>query len=100
MEAKANSSYISAFDGIRGVSILIVFIAHLGFEHIIPGGLGVTIFFFISGFLITRLLIAEFERSNTIGLKDFYPQTSQALSSTFVFYFNHVCFVASHRNKI
>lgn len=61
-----------AIDGIRGISVLIVFIAHLGYERIIPGGLGVTIFFFTSGFLITRLLINEHIHLNTIGLKNFY----------------------------
>ena len=41
-------------------------------EHIIPGGFGVTVFFFISGFLITRLLIAESEMQGHISLKQFY----------------------------
>ena len=51
---------------------MIVLLAHMGMEHIIPGGFGVTVFFFISGFLITRLLIAENETNGRIGLKQFY----------------------------
>lgn len=67
----AKFGYIPGLDGLRAVAVLIVMVAHLGFEHILPGGFGVTVFFFISGFLITRLLLAESEKSG-IGLKNFY----------------------------
>jgi len=67
----AKFGYIPGLDGIRALAVLIVMVAHLGFEHIVPGGFGVTVFFFISGFLITRLLLAESEKSG-IGLKNFY----------------------------
>ena len=48
--------FIDSLDGIRAVAFLIVFIAHCGAEKVIPGGFGVTIFFFLSGYLITTLL--------------------------------------------
>jgi len=67
----AKFGYIPGLDGLRALAVLIVMVAHLGFEHIVPGGFGVTVFFFISGFLITRLLLAESEKSG-IGLKNFY----------------------------
>jgi len=51
---------------------LIVIIAHAGYGWIIPGGLGVTIFFFLSGYLITTLLLHEYEKSGTINVKEFY----------------------------
>lgn len=69
---QAGFGYIPGLNGIRAVSVLIVLIAHMGLEHIIPGGFGVTIFFFISGFLITRLLIAETITKGRIGLRQFY----------------------------
>jgi peptidoglycan/LPS O-acetylase OafA/YrhL len=69
---EARYGYIPGLDGIRAIAVLIVLIAHLGFEHIIPGGFGVTVFFFISGFLITRLLLAETGTTGRIALKDFY----------------------------
>ena len=75
-----------AIDGIRGISVSIVFIAHLGYERIIPGGLGVTIFFFISGFLITRLLINEHIHLNTIGLKNFFIRRLLRLYPALVFF--------------
>ena len=63
--------YIPSLDGLRAVSILIVFVSHAGLDSV-PGGFGVTIFFFLSGYLITTLLRREFEADGTIGLGQFY----------------------------
>ncbi len=68
----ANFAYIPGLNGLRALSVLIVIIAHMGFEHIVPGGFGVTVFFFISGFLITRLLLAESDAKGRLGLGKFY----------------------------
>ncbi|MCX6218960.1 acyltransferase [Spirosoma sp.] len=68
----AGKGYIASLDGFRGIAIMMVVISHWGLGHLIPGGFGVTLFFFISGFLITRLLIAEYETSGHIGLGSFY----------------------------
>ncbi len=70
-ESGLSNSYIPSLDGIRAVSVIIVLISHAGFT-LIPGGLGVTIFFFLSGFLITSLLLVEYKNSNTIRLSHFY----------------------------
>ena len=70
--ARAQYGYIPGLDGLRAIAVLIVLVAHFGLSHIVPGGFGVTVFFFISGFLITRLLIAEGEKKGRIGLRDFY----------------------------
>jgi peptidoglycan/LPS O-acetylase OafA/YrhL len=70
---KAGAGYMPGLDGLRALSILIVLIAHLGFDKIVPGGLGVTIFFFVSGFLITRILVGEQNKSDgRIDLGPFY----------------------------
>jgi peptidoglycan/LPS O-acetylase OafA/YrhL len=63
---------IPSLDGLRAVSFLIVFSAHLGFDKIIPGGFGVTVFFFLSGFLITTLLRVEHQKYGVINLRQFY----------------------------
>jgi peptidoglycan/LPS O-acetylase OafA/YrhL len=63
---------IQNLDGIRAISVIIVLISHAGLGKIIPGGLGVTIFFFLSGFLITTLLNNEFELNNNINYKNFF----------------------------
>jgi peptidoglycan/LPS O-acetylase OafA/YrhL len=63
---------IPSLDGLRAVSILIVFASHAGWERIIPGGFGVTVFFVLSGYLIMTLLRVEFERTRAIDLRAFY----------------------------
>jgi peptidoglycan/LPS O-acetylase OafA/YrhL len=63
---------ISSLDGLRAVAVLLVVFSHAGYGDIVPGGLGVTIFFFLSGFLITTLLVKEYSSSGTISIKDFY----------------------------
>ena len=64
--------HIPSLDGLRAVSFLIVFGSHTGVFKWIPGGFGVTVFFFLSGFLITTLLRREATRSGHISLKNFY----------------------------
>jgi peptidoglycan/LPS O-acetylase OafA/YrhL len=68
---KKQSLYIPSLDGIRAISFFIVFLQHAGFDFI-PGIFGVTIFFFLSGYLITTLLRIEFDRTKHINLKNFY----------------------------
>ncbi len=70
----AGYGFIPGLDGLRALSVLIVIAAHMGFEHIVPGGFGVTMFFFISGFLITRLLLAESEAKGKVKLGKFYTR--------------------------
>jgi peptidoglycan/LPS O-acetylase OafA/YrhL len=63
---------IPSLDGLRALSIGIVFLAHAGLHEIIPGAFGVTVFFFLSGYLITTLLRLEQQESGRISLKKFY----------------------------
>lgn len=68
----STSSYIPSLDGLRAISIALVFASHVGFGHMIPGGFGVTIFFFLSGYLITTLLTREWDRYGAIAQRAFY----------------------------
>lgn len=63
---------LPGLDGVRAISILLVMASHSGLAHLIPGVFGVTLFFFISGFLITTLMIAEHRAHGRIGLGAFY----------------------------
>lgn len=63
---------IPSLDGIRALAVTLVFFAHSGLEAIIPGGLGVTVFFVLSGYLITTLMRIEQSRSGTISYRGFY----------------------------
>lgn len=65
-------SYIPSLDGLRAISITLVFISHVGFGHVVPGGFGVTIFFFLSGYLITTLLTREWDQYGSIAQGAFY----------------------------
>ncbi|MCW2783479.1 MAG: hypothetical protein JWR35_3930 [Marmoricola sp.] len=68
----AQYGYIPALDGLRLLAVTIVVIRHFDISDRVPGGFGVSIFFFISGFLITRLLLAEEKKYGKIGLGNFY----------------------------
>lgn len=72
MPLSGKHEYLPALDGLRGVSILLVLVAHAWLGHIVPGGLGVTIFFFISGFIITRLMLTEWDAKGQIDVGAFY----------------------------
>lgn len=64
--------HIPSLDGLRALSFLLVFVSHIGFERYIPGGFGVTVFFFLSGYLITTLLRVEAEKNGTVNLSHFW----------------------------
>jgi peptidoglycan/LPS O-acetylase OafA/YrhL len=61
-----------ALDGLRALSVAMVFTVHALPQLRFPGGLGVDIFFVISGFLITRILLKEYRRTGRIDLVAFY----------------------------
>jgi peptidoglycan/LPS O-acetylase OafA/YrhL len=64
--------YVKSLDGIRGVLILLVLLGHLGFVNGTVAFLAVNSFFVLSGFLITWLLVSEWNGAHAINLKDFY----------------------------
>src|ERR1700760_1167480 len=72
MEYPSSRAVIPSLDGLRAVSISIVLVSHAGYGDVVPGGLGVTIFFFLSGYLITTLLMDEREGSGRIYIGKFY----------------------------
>jgi peptidoglycan/LPS O-acetylase OafA/YrhL len=72
--AAAAEFTIPSLDGIRAISVLIVVLAHAGYGHLVPGGLGVTIFFFLSGYLITTLFIREHDSTKTVAIPAFYAR--------------------------
>lgn len=72
--------YRPALDGLRGISILTVMFYHGNLFWMGQGGyLGVDIFFVLSGFLITSLLLEEWEQTRTISFKNFYMRRALRL---------------------
>ncbi len=79
----SSSRYIKQIDGLRGISVLSVVLYHF-FPNIFKGGfVGVDIFFVISGFVISKILIEEFETTKGISLKNFYIKRIKRLFPAF-----------------
>lgn len=69
---RAMKSHVPAIDGLRALAVTLVFADH-AMPDLFPGGfIGVDIFFAISGFLITRILMQEHEATGVISLRAFY----------------------------
>lgn len=64
--------YIPGLDGLRGMAILLVMLFHTGFPFFRGGFIGVDIFFVLSGFLITSLLLSETSSTGKVNLRNFY----------------------------
>jgi len=67
---------IKALDGFRAIAVLTVIIGHAGLKNYVPGSFGVTMFFFISGYLITTLLVKEWRATGKTDLPAFYFRRS------------------------
>ena len=71
-DPEATVRRLPALDGIRAMAIILILFFHAGFSWLIGGFFSVDVFFVLSGFLITGLLVSEFRISSTIGLKRFW----------------------------
>lgn len=64
--------YLPGLDGLRAVAIIGVLLYHAGIDWMPGGFLGVDVFFVISGFLITSLILEEYDRSGRVNFTKFY----------------------------
>ncbi|HDX9577220.1 TPA: acetyltransferase [Bacillus pseudomycoides] len=76
---KKSSRYIAGLDSLRGLAILGVILYHINFNWLPGGFLGVTVFFVLSGYLITDILVVEWKRTGRIDLKDFWLRRARRL---------------------
>ncbi len=90
---KPDNRYVSYLDGLRGYSILLVVAGHLNVLKIYFARFGVTVFFFVSGFLITKLLIYEYYKHNAIDLKSFYIRRFFRLYPALIFMIATTCLI-------
>lgn len=70
--SSSSNRYIHSVDGLRAVAVLAVLLYHLGIDWIPGGFLGVDLFFVISGYVITGLILDSIARSGTLDLRAFY----------------------------
>ncbi|WP_421118203.1 acyltransferase family protein [Aquihabitans daechungensis] len=75
--AKARIAHLPALDGLRGLAVAGVLIYHGG--YLTGGYLGVDLFFVLSGFLITSLLLVEHDGSGRVGLEGFWSRRARRL---------------------
>ena len=85
MAATRGIQYIPAIDGLRAVAVIAVMFYHLGFTWIPGGFLGVDLFFVISGYVITRLLLDSIAQSGGLDLKGFYIARARRLLPALIF---------------
>jgi peptidoglycan/LPS O-acetylase OafA/YrhL len=85
LAAGLQKSHLPSLDGIRAVAVFLVVFYHLGVRGI-GAGMGVLIFFVLSGFLITWLLLKEEERFGRISLKLFYARRTLRIFPAFYVY--------------
>jgi len=64
--------HVPELDGIRAIAVALVMASHAGLYGKVPGGFGVTMFFFLSGYLITSLLRVEFMKTARVDFRAFY----------------------------
>jgi peptidoglycan/LPS O-acetylase OafA/YrhL len=87
--------YVPELDGVRGLAILFVLGNHIPLRQIqslLPGGfIGVDIFFVLSGFLITTLLVQEFDRTGAINLRYFYTRRALRLGPALLVFLAVLC---------
>ena len=77
--------YIPAIDGLRALAVLAVMLYHLGYSWIPGGFLGVDLFFVISGYVITRLILDSIAQSDGLDLRKFYKARIRRLLPPLVF---------------
>jgi peptidoglycan/LPS O-acetylase OafA/YrhL len=82
---KRGIQYIPAIDGLRAIAVIAVTLYHLGISWIPGGFLGVDLFFVISGYVITRLLLDSIQERGGLDLRDFYMARIRRLLPPLVF---------------
>ena len=79
MSEETRMGYQPALDGLRALSVIAVILYHAGIDWIPGGFIGVEVFFVVSGFLITSLMIDEQHVSGTVSLKQFWIRRARRL---------------------
>lgn len=92
--------YITGLDGIRAIAVIMVLAYHLKLALFKSGFLGVTVFFVLSGYLITGILIFEVEEEGTIDLKNFWLRRIRRLVPAVMSMAVVIIFVSAVVNRV
>ena len=92
--------YITGLDGIRAIAVIMVLAYHLKLALFKSGFIGVTVFFVLSGYLITGILISEVEEEGTIDLKNFWLRRIRRLVPAVMSMAVVIIFVSAVVNRI
>jgi len=82
---KVGVRHISSIDGLRAIAVTAVILYHLGITWIPGGFLGVDLFFVISGYVITRLILDSINQSSALDLRAFYAARLRRIYPAFIF---------------
>jgi len=82
---KIGVKHISSIDGLRAIAVTAVVMYHLGISWIPGGFLGVDLFFVISGYVITRLILDSINQSSALDLRAFYAARLRRIYPGFLF---------------
>ncbi|WP_445002667.1 acyltransferase family protein [Exiguobacterium alkaliphilum] len=85
MQPLRHSNYMPGLDGLRTFAVLAVILFHVNTPYITGGFLGVDVFFVLSGYLITGILIREWANAGRLDLKRFYIARFRRLLPALVF---------------
>jgi peptidoglycan/LPS O-acetylase OafA/YrhL len=88
-------TYQPALDGVRAFAVMAVLVFHAGFSWMGGGYIGVSVFFTLSGFLITSLLLTEHRNSGTVDAKAFYTRRARRLLPASLLCLALVCVLAA-----
>ena len=84
-DIKKSARHISSIDGLRAIAVTAVVLYHLGISWIPGGFLGVDLFFVISGYVITRLILDSINQSSALDLRAFYAARIRRIYPGFLF---------------
>ena len=85
LTGKVGVRHISSIDGLRAIAVTAVVLYHLGISWIPGGFLGVDLFFVISGYVITRLILDSINQSSALDLRSFYAARLRRIYPAFIF---------------
>lgn len=78
-DAERSLGYRPDIDGLRAIAVVLIVLYHVGLAGLPGGYVGVDVFFVISGFLITGLLVRELDQTGTLSLRQFYARRARRI---------------------